>query len=164
MPYSDESATERVRNEILASACFMLASCRNERHAPNPPRSARAGEPVLLVRDRSARALTGAQTIEVRSANGKPLGYVPAHRAAELAPLLDRGARYRAHLISVSAGTHTPVLIVQTFLYRGDAALGFPHVSSRRIAPRRLSARAWMMLRITIALVVAAAVALALRA
>lgn len=164
MPYSDESATERVRNEVLASACFMLAGCRSERRAPAPPRAARAGEPVLLVRDRSPGALTGEQTIEVRTANGKRLGYVPAHRAAELAPLLDRGARYRAHLISVSAGTHTPVLIVQTFLYRGDAALGFPHTSARRIAPRRLSPRAWMLLRVVIALVIAAAVALALKA
>jgi len=164
MPYSDESATERVRNEILASACFMLAGYRSEKRTPTPPRAARAGEPVLLVRDRSAGALTGEQTIEVRSANGKPLGYVPAHRAAELAPLLDRGARYRAHLISVSAGTHTPILIVQTFLYRGDAALGFPHASSRRIAPRRLSPRAWVLLRVLVALAIAAAVALALKA
>jgi HIRAN domain-containing protein len=164
MPYSDESATERVRNEILASACFMVAGCGSERRAPAPPRAARAGEPVLLVRERNARGLTGEQTIEVRSANGKPLGYVPAHRAAELAPLLDRGARYRAHLISVSAGMHAPVLIVQTFLYRGDAALGFPHASSRRVAPRRLSPRTWMLLRLTVALVIAAAVALALRA
>jgi hypothetical protein len=164
MPYSDESAVERVRNEVLASACFMVAGCRNERRAPAPPRAARLGEPVLLVRDRSARGLTGEQTIEVRTAHGKALGYVPAHRAAELAPLLDRGARYRAHLISVSAGMHTPVLIVQTFLYRGDAALGFPHAGTRRIAPRRLSSRAWMLLRLTIAVAIAAAVALALKA
>lgn len=164
MPYSDENATERVRNEVLASACFMLARCRSGRRTSAPPRSARAGEPVLLVRDRAARGLTGEQTIEVRSANGKPLGFVPAHRAAELAPLLDRGARYRAHLISASAGTHTPVLIVQTFLYRGDAALGFPHASSRRVAPRRLSPRAWVVLRAAIALAIAAAVALALKA
>lgn len=163
MPYSDESATERVRNEVLASACFMVAHCRSERRTPAPPRAARAGEPVLLVRDRRARGLTGEQTIEVRTANGKPLGYVPAHRAAELAPLLDRGARYRAHLISASTGMHTPVLIVRTFLYRGDAALGFPHAGSRRLAPRRLSARAWMVLRLSIALVLAAAVALALK-
>jgi hypothetical protein len=119
---------------------------------------------VLLVRERSAKGLTGEQTIEVRTANGKPLGYVPAHRAAELAPLLDRGARYRAHLISVSAGMHAPVLIVQTFLYRGDAALGFPHASSRRITPRRLSPRVWMLLRLFVALAIAAAAALALRA
>lgn len=164
MAYSDESATERVRNELLASACFMVAGCRSERRTPAPPRAARAGEPVLLVRERSARGLTGEQTIEVRTANGKPLGYVPAHRAAELAPLLDRGARYRAHLISVSAGMHAPVLIVQTFLYRGDAVLGFPHPGSRRIAPRHLSPRAWMLLRLTVAIAIAIAVALALKA
>jgi len=163
MPYSDENATERVRNDILASACFMVAGCQGERRTPTLPRSARAGEPVLLVRERSGGA-SGEHTIEVRTANGKLLGYVPAHRAAELAPLLDRGARYRAHLISVSMGMHAPVLIVQAFFYRGDAALGFLHAGSRRIAPRRLPTLAWMLVRLAIALAIAAAVAFALRA
>lgn len=163
MPYSDESATERVRNEILASACFMLAGCQSERNAVIP-RAARAGEPVLLVPERRGDGASAASVVEVRTANGKALGFVPAQRAAELAPLLERGARYRAHLISVSPGVHAPVLIVQAFFYRGDAALGFPHAGSRRIAPRRLSPRAWMLVRVAVALIIAAAAALALRA
>ncbi len=164
MPYSDESATERVRNGILASACFMVAGCQGERQTPSLPRAARAGAPVLLVRERRGQSVTGEHTIEVRTVQGKPLGYVPAHRAGELAPLLDRGARYRAHLISASNGIHTPVLIVQAFFYRGDAALGLLQAGSRRIGPRRLSPRAWMLVRLAVALLLAAAVALALRA
>jgi hypothetical protein len=163
MPYSDESAAERLRNEILASACFMVAGCQGERRMPLVDR-VRAGEPVLLVRGREPPGSTTPSLVEVRTADGKPLGFVPAHRAGELAPLLERGARYRAHLISVSRGAHAPVLIVQAFFYRGDAVLGFPHAGSRRIAPRRLSARTWMLIRLVVALLIAAAVALALRA
>ncbi len=161
MPYPDDSAAERVKNEILASACFMVAGCQSERRTPVIPRQARAGEPVLLVLER--RDAPGASAVEVRTANGKALGFVPAQRAKDLAPLLDRGARYRAHLISVSSGVHAPVLIVQAFFYRGNAALGFQHAGARRVAPRRLSGGTWVLLRVAIALLIAAAVALVLR-
>jgi hypothetical protein len=162
MPYPDDSAAERVKNEILASACFMVADCQRERRTPIIHRQARAGEPVSLVLERH-RACE-ARMIQVRAASGKELGFVPAQKARDLAPLLDRGARYRAHLISVSSGVHGPVLIVQAFFYRGNAALGFQHAGARRVAPRGLSGGAWMLLRLTVALLIAAAVALVLRA
>ncbi len=160
MHYPDESAAQRTSNEILGSACFMVAGCPNERRSPFGPRIARAGDPVLLVRER--HDAPAASTIQVCTAKGKSLGFVPAHRAKVLAPLLDRGARYRAHLITVSNGVHAPVLIVQAFLYRGDAVLGFQQATSRRITPRstRLT---WMLVRIGVALAIAAAVALVLR-
>lgn len=173
MPYSDENATERVRNEVVASACFMVAGCETERLSI-VPRAVRAGDPVLFVREQREQSLPRGQSpqrgqgpaaessIQVRTPSGKALGFVPAHRAAELAPLLERGARYRAHLIIVSSGVHAPVLIVQAFFYRRDAALGLFHAGSRRIAPRP-SARGWMAVRIAIALAIAAAVALVLR-
>ncbi len=161
MPNPDDSAAERVKNEILASACFMVAGCHSARRTPILQRQARAGEPVLLVLERHDSP--AATAIQVRSANGKQLGFVPAQRAKELAPLLDRGARYRAHLISVSSGVHAPVLIVQAFFYRGNAALGFQHAGARRVAPRRLPGGTWMLLRLAVALLIAAAVALVLR-
>jgi HIRAN domain len=161
MHYPDESAAQRTPNDILASACFMVAASPNERRSPFAARLARAGDPVLLVRERHESP--GEITIQVCTRKGKPLGFVPAHRAKALAPLLERGARYRAHLITVSNGVHAPVLIVQAFLYRGDAVLGFQQASSRRIAPRspRLG---WVLVRIAVALAIAAAVALVLRA
>ncbi len=161
MPYTDDTAAERVKNEILASACFMVAGCQSERRTPIVQRQARAGDPVMFVLERGAPRGTAAVT--VRTAHGKALGFVPAHRAKALAPLIERGARYRAHLISVSSGVHAPVLIVQTFFYRGNAALGFQHAGVRRLTPRRLSGGAWMLLRLTVALLIAAAVALVLR-
>jgi hypothetical protein len=155
-----DGASVRARNDILASACFMVAGCGGRRGSPLVPRQARAGEPVLLVAERAQGA---ARVVEVRSARGRPLGFVPAERAQELAPLLARGGRYRAHLIMVSSGVHAPVLVVQAFVYRGDAALGFPQASARRFAPRRLSRLSWMLVRASIALALAAAAALALR-
>ena len=162
MPHPDDSAAERVRNEVLASACFMVAGCPSERRASLIQREARAGEPVLLVRPRGDAPSENA--IEVRAAGGKQLGYVPEHRAKTLAPLLDRGARYRAHLISVCVGAHAPVLIVQAFLYQGNAALGSRHSGTRRIGSRPLSGRAWTVVRVAIAALIAAAVAIVLRA
>jgi HIRAN domain len=161
MHYSDDSAAQRTSNDILASACFMLAGCPSERRSPFAARFARAGDPVLLVRAREDAPEP--TTIHVCTGKGRQLGFVPAHRAKALAPLLDRGARYRAHLISVSSGMHAPVLIVQAFLYRGDAVLGFQQASARRIAPRNPRI-VWAIVRIAIALTIAAAVALVLRA
>jgi len=160
MHHPDDSAAQRTSNDILASACFMVAGCRSQRRTFGP-HLGRAGDPVTLVRERHDPP--DATTIRVCTAKGKPLGLVPAHRAKVLAPLLDRGARYRAHLISVSSGMHAPVLIVQAFLYRGDAVLGFQQVHARRIGPGNARV-AWMLVRIAVALTLATAVALVLRA
>jgi HIRAN domain len=161
MHYPDESAIQRASNDILASACFMVAGGPRERRSPFAPRFAHAGDPVLLVREREDAPDPNA--IQVCTGKGRQLGFVPSHRAKVLAPLLDRGARYRAHLISVSSGMHAPVLIVQAFLYRGDAVLGFQQASARRIAPRN-PRLVWALVRLAIALTIAAAVALVLRA
>lgn len=119
------------------------------------------GEPVLLALEGPhARA---ERAVAVRTAKGKRLGLVPAHCAEALVPLLDRGARYRAHLIMVARGAQVPVLIVQAFVYRGDAQLGFPQARARRIAPRRLSPLSWTLMRASVALAIAAATAFALR-
>lgn len=161
MPNPDDRATGRLGNDMLASACFMVAGCQGKRGSAAVPRHARPGEPVLLVLEERGRGT--ARVVAVRTANGKPLGHVPAQRAAELAPLLERGARYRAHLILAAGGVHAPVLVVQAFVYRSSAALGFPQASARRIAPRRLSRLSWILVRASVALAIAAAAAFALR-
>jgi hypothetical protein len=158
---ADDVQSERAKNEILASARFMVAGCQGEkRGAPLAPRQVRAADPVLLVVQLSGEA---ASVIEVRSASGRLLGFVPARHAQELAPFLERGGRYRAHLILVSSGVYAPVLGVQAFVYRGDAALGFAQPSARRVAPRQLSRLSWALVRASIALALAAGAALALR-
>lgn len=159
-PYQDEPTPDRVRNDLLASACFMLAGCASSRAAVLE-RHARIGEPVLLVR--AKRRGRSANAIQVCAASGKPLGLVPEHYASELAPLLDRGARYRAHLRAVLNGGIAPALIVQSFLYAPSATLGLGTAAQRRMARRRTSPAIWMVIRTVVALLIALAVATVLR-
>jgi hypothetical protein len=154
-----ESA-ENLPNEILSSSCFLLAGCPGERRTRHIERLARTGDPVLLVRQ--AGAVPSPHTVRVCAANGKRLGFVPEQHAQELAPLLDRGARYRAHLTAVLRGEHAPVVIVQAFLYSADATLGEQSAGDRRIASKESRARAWMLVRIAVGALLAAAVALVL--
>jgi hypothetical protein len=160
-PYQDEPTPDRVRNDLLASACFMLAGCASSRAAVLE-RHARIGEPVLLVRAAKRRGRS-ANAIQVCAASGKPLGLVPEHYASELAPLLDRGARYRAHLRAVLNGGIAPALIVQSFLYAPSATLGLGTAAQRRMARRRTSPAIWMVIRTVVALLIALAVATVLR-
>jgi len=159
-PYAEESGADRVRNDLLASACFILAGCISSRAAVLE-RRARIGDPVLLVR--AKRRGRSPNAIQVCSASGKALGLVPEHHASELAPLLDRGARYRAHLRAVLHGGIAPVLIVQAFLYAPSATLGLGTAAQRRMGRRRASPAIWMIIRTVVALLIALAVATVLR-
>lgn len=151
---------ERVRNEIIASAHFLVAGL-SDRHAASITRHAKAGTPLLFVRDRDSPQ--SPNTVEVRAANGKRLGFVPEQHASELAPLLDQGARYRAHLASIRNGAHAPLLIVQAYLYPPDATLGNQHTSARKMA-RTGPNKVWTVVRVAVAMAIAVAVAYVLRA
>ena len=151
---------ERLRNEVLASAHFLVASGQSDRFAVAIERHAKAGAPVLLVRDRASTQ--SPHTVQVRTANGKQLGFVPEQHARELAPLLDQGARYRAHLAGVLPGAHAPLLTVHAYLYPLDATLGSQHTGVRKI-PKREPSKAWWILRFGIAVMIALGVAYALR-
>lgn len=152
-------AGERLRNEVLASARFTVAGCLSDRHASTIRRHARAGQPVLLVRERDDGS--NPHAIRVCTASGRPIGFVPAQHAKRLAPLLDRGARYRAHLTHVLAGEVAPVLVVQAYLYAADAELGAATTSTRRMTRSRLAGAVWL-LRLVVGLAIAAAVAFVL--
>jgi len=160
-PYAHSLPTgERLRNEVLASAHFLVAGAQSERLVAAIDRYAKAGAPVLLVRDRESPQ--SPNTVQVRTASGKLLGFVPELHASELAPLLDQGARYRAHLASVLPGQHAPLLTVHAYLYPLDATLGLQHTSARKI-PTREASKAWWALRFGIAVAIAAGVAFVLR-
>jgi hypothetical protein len=159
-PCEHEPSADRARNDLLASACFVLAGCASSRRALIE-RYARAGEHVLLVR--AKRRGRSPNAIQVCAASGKRLGLVPEHHASELAPLLDRGARYRAHLRAVASGAIAPVLIVQSFVYAPSATLGLGTVAQRRMMRRRASPAIWMAIRTIVAVLIALAVATVLR-
>jgi HIRAN domain len=150
---------ERVRNEVIASAHFLIAGLNN-RHAAIIEKYAKAGAPLLLVRDKDSPQ--SPNTVEVRAASGKQLGFVPEQHASELAPLLDQGARYRAHLASVHNGAHAPLLIVQAYLYPPDATLGTQHTAARRMAKHGPS-KVWWFVRFAVAALIVVGVAFALR-
>jgi hypothetical protein len=152
---------ERLRNEVLASAHFLVAGSQSDRFASAIHRHAKASAPVLLVRDRESAHSPNA--VQVRAANGKQLGFVPEQHASELAPLLDQGARYRAHLASVLPGAHAPLLTVHAYLYPLDATLGGQHTGARKI-PKREPSKVWWALRLAVAVMIAAGVAFVLRA
>lgn len=156
---ADAAGGERLRNAVLASAHFTVVDCLAERHERAIARYARAGDPVLLLRDRSEGAPPHA--IDVCAANGKPLGRVPDRPARQFAPLLDQGARYRAHLSRVERGACSPVLIVQAHLYGADATLGALPSGARRFDQRGSAAALWL-LRLAVGTSLATAVALVL--
>ena len=151
----EEPSVAPIKNEVLASASFPVT----EGHA-DLARAARGGVPVLLARERDSSR--SPHCVRVSTREGKLLGYVPEQRARTLAPLLDRGARHRAHIVSAERGAHGPIVIVQAFLYRSDAALGLVG-QERRIQPRIASTRVWSVVRLLVALGIATAVALVLR-
>jgi hypothetical protein len=151
---------ERLRNEVLASAHFLVAGAQSDRFATAIDRYAKVGAPVLLARDRDNTQ--SPNTVQVWTANGKQLGFVPEQHASELAPLLDQGARYRAHLASVLLGSHAPLLTVHAYLYPLDATLGSQHTGARKFRKREPS-KAWWALRFLVAAAIAAAVAYVLK-
>jgi hypothetical protein len=151
---------EHLKNEVLRSATFVVAGCQHGRTAAVLERHGREGEPLLLVRDR--HSAHSANAVQICVPNGKRIGYVPEEHARDLAPLLDRGARYRAHLVSLMRGKQVWVPVVQTYVYAANATLGIQSGGARRMGSRRSPRVAWA-LRIGLGLLIAAAVALVLR-
>lgn len=68
-------------------------------------RRLRAGDPLLIVRDRRNRHDRNA--IAVAQADGQRLGYIPTKIAAPLAALLDQGATGQGRVIAVTGGEPT---------------------------------------------------------
>jgi hypothetical protein len=155
------NGTRRAQNAVLAGACFMLADTHQARRASAVERYARAGEGVLLVRP--ARRASNSNALQVCATNGRTLGLVPEHHARQLAPMLDRAARYRAHLLHVARGEQTCVVIVQVFIYGPHAQLGLQSGAERRLSRRREALLGWPLVRLLVAVLIAAAVALVLR-
>jgi hypothetical protein len=149
----DDEDTERLQNEILASAHFVAAGCQSSRCAAAIERHARVGAPLVFVRDRACAQNSNA--IQIRAAKGRLLGFVPEPHASELAPLLDQGARYRAHVASVYKGAQAAVLIVQAHLYAANATLGSQSVGARKL-PRREPSKLWWIVRAGVAAAIAA--------
>jgi len=155
----DAEDVERLNNEVLASARFVVANCH--RRANVIAKHARTGDPVVLVRDTRSDSLSP-HAVKVCVANGKQIGFIPEQHAKELAPLLDQGARYTAHLTRLLPSEHAPVAVVQAYLYSSHATLGSLSAGTRRLTRSRLRG-SWPVVRIVVGVLIAALVAVALR-
>ena len=72
-------------------------------HHQTSARSCSVGERVQLIRE--PRNAQDANAIKVCRHNGRPLGYLKPHLAAELVPDIDSGARFEATVSDITGGT-----------------------------------------------------------
>ena len=110
---------ERERNYPIEHWDFMVAGCKYEGRPTLIARYAEVAAPTYLVRDHGNSHSKNA--VEVRTATGHQIGFVPEEDAVELAPLLDASHPYRARIKKILTGGRYPIPVVVTDLYRKDA-------------------------------------------
>lgn len=119
---------ERDRNRPLQRADFMIAGATIGEERRMACESCCDDDPVMLVREPDNDYDKNA--IQVVDAGGDVLGYVPRDLAADLAPLMDNGAKqdFRVKkLLETSSERIIPVIVGA--LYRGDVDIS-SHVPS----------------------------------
>ncbi len=118
---NQQQREERERNRAVGSWNFMVAGVRHENRPALIAQHVRAEADAYLKRDIANKFSRNA--VEVRTESGVPIGYVPEELATEIAPLLDRGCRHQAYFTKVLSGGHSPIPVVQAYLYGADATL-----------------------------------------
>ncbi|HUG77380.1 MAG TPA: HIRAN domain-containing protein [Burkholderiales bacterium] len=112
---------------------FMVAGSRYEGRPALIDRYAHVGAPAYLVRDPNNRYSRNAT--EVRTASGHQIGFVPEEDATDIAPLLDAGHPFLAHIKKILTGGRYPIPVVVAEAYRKDANVQtLPHQPAH--APR----------------------------
>lgn len=99
----------------------MVAGVRYDNHPALIEQYVRAGDGAYLKRDRSNKHSRHAT--EVRTQNGVMVGFVPEFDAADVAPLLAQGCRYKAGFVKVLSGGRTLIPVVQTYSYGANATV-----------------------------------------
>ena len=116
-----EKHEERERIRTLGSWNFMVAGVRYEDRPALIEKYVRADNVAYLKRDKFNKHSRNA--IEVLTQNGVMVGFVPEDDAVDMAPLLDQGCRYEAFFTKVLSGGHTPIPVVQTYVYGANATV-----------------------------------------
>ena len=110
---------ERERNSPIDQYDFMVAGVRYGNRENVIQAYVSQGDDVLFMRERDNEHSRNA--ILIRLPNGMDIGYVPEECAMDMAPLLDRGQKYRAFVKKIlSGGQHLIPVIIANF-YRPDA-------------------------------------------
>jgi hypothetical protein len=119
----ERAQQERNRNESLLRLDFMVAGVRHEGRPALIERHVREGDDVRL--KRAPENPHSDHAIEVRTADGHHIGFVPDDDAGELASLLDGGYPYRARVKKILTGGRypIPVVIADVFLKIADVPL-----------------------------------------
>lgn len=117
----ERQRSELDRNSPIEHLDFMVAGVRYEGRSALVERYARVGQPAYLVRDRGNRYSRNA--VEVRTASGHQIGFVPEDDAQDLAPLLDSGHPYIARIKKILTASRYPIPVVVADVYRRDADL-----------------------------------------
>lgn len=117
-----EERERRLRDTPFEAANFMVAGVRFEGRPSLIRRQARVDDSVELVRDPWNQYSPYA--IQVRLESGAHIGYVPEEDAEILAPLLDEGARFEAHITKILSGRYGPIPVVQVYLFKPDSTVG----------------------------------------
>ncbi|MBI4205454.1 MAG: HIRAN domain-containing protein [Betaproteobacteria bacterium] len=115
---------ERERDSPIERWDFMVAGSRYEGRPALINRYAEVGAPAYLVRDPNNGYSRNA--IEVRTASGHQIGFVPEEDAADVAPLLDSGHPFLAHIKKILTGGRYPIPVVVAEAYRKDARIQTP--------------------------------------
>jgi hypothetical protein len=103
-------------NRPLDSWDFMVAGVRHEGRRPESMfRSANAGDPAFLVRDRDNKFSRHA--VEVRLENGMQIGFVPEEDAVEIAAHLDAGRPHVASIKMIVTGGRSSIPVVAASVY-----------------------------------------------
>lgn len=118
---NERQREERERDSPIESWDFMIAGSRYEGRPALIDRYARAGAPATLVRDPNNSYSRNA--IEVRTASGHQIGFVPEEDAADIAPLLDAGHPFLAHIKKILTGGRYPIPVIVAEAYRKDTRI-----------------------------------------
>jgi hypothetical protein len=112
---------EKERNRPVARFDFMVAGTRYEGRSKIIRDSVDEGDSVTLVRDPGNAHSRNA--VEVVISGGEQIGFVPEEDAQDLAPLLDSGHKYTAHVKRLLTEGRSPIPVVFASVYRADADL-----------------------------------------
>jgi hypothetical protein len=145
---------EAVADTAIADLTFMVAGVRQEGRPELIERCARAGDVIVLARERDESANT--TVIRVQLSSGAEIGFVPEEESGSLAPLLDGGFRYEARITELLTTGRSPIPVVRAQVFVDRASQGNKRLPApAAVADSRPVGRLGLRLATGIALAVA---------
>jgi hypothetical protein len=118
---AERAREEKARNRPIGNINFMVAGVNYEGRSELIARHVRTGDPAFLRRDLENRFSRNA--VEVRTADGYHIGFVPERDAQAVAGMLDDGALQAGNVLKILGSGRAPIPVVQVTLFSADATL-----------------------------------------